>query len=1263
MAPPLPPAAASLPLPVAYFGSTSLRLLDWNQHAARLFDLPYTPNQAPPLSADDLLSKGDDGDADVKSSLERWVRQTSELGWGESVVVEYGSKEDSGAGPPVKRAEVLVSFTPPPADDPQAEGIYSILFVRPAAPSLASLLPLTLPSDTASIASPATSVSATSSFEPSYAPVFSPASSTSSLLPAHTSAVFSSASPPAVHASTLANAGLVRTAAAVSSASGSSGGSSSASSSSRRAQRTLTGHDRRNLPVPPDVAQMLAHATNSIKAPTTLSPVPSSPGSADGSAVSSPPPPHSTTPSNLSVPSPTLSTATTASSTSLPLQPPSGLPSRTADFATRRSSFDTRYNKLMDSVNESHANPSGSLYRLADSEEEARSARSGTASPNASPAESAVPPSLAMPAEPPVTPASSTFPPLPSPSVPETAPPATAPPFSPPPPETSWSRPIVREAAELLSGKRRSRLGDGAFSSQDEGEEADPGWPPSSLKSPQRSPERAAVPLPSPSEADEDARAELQMEREEDSAVEEDEGEGETPPPVPAKDASPDEAIAKEDEGAQKRLPLSFDQMTKAVETVPQILFIADPDGRVLWLNKSWYTYTGQDPTYALDEQSWLRCFHPDDLPSAFACYLGAMKTGKDFWFEYRIKAANGDLRWHVCAGRAYKDPETGVIEHWYCTITDTEELVTTRHDALLIKERTQAVLEGSDLFLLTVDTSGRITFCEGRRPSCLPEGRDPGAPIVGSVFEELWPDQELNDGVRKVLDEEQDTVEVETTQIDEDGSEHHHRYRLVPLRGDPSIPSSHPDAIAVTGVIIVGRDVTELVLAETEVARSRAEKAQLEASEFAAREASRLKTEFLTTVSHEIRTPIASILGIMELLIADDITPEQKELVEKAVRSGENLLDLVGAVLDVRKVETGELVLEAAPFLLSEALSDARLFSVIAQKKGLTFVEEIGSPLYEGTLLADRLRLQQILNNALANAIKFTHQGSITFRLHQVAESESTVTVEFVVEDTGVGIAPEVLPTLFVPFRQADASTARRYGGSGLGLTIAKKLVELMSGTVTLTSPGAHLGTRMTIRVPLQKAPLLDVRDFVGTPHPVRPSSQQQAEDLRLKDESVEEVRKRRRPEEVRILLAEDNELIREIVVRTLRGRKFQIDAVEDGGQCLEQVEKQHYDVVLMDGQMPHLDGYEATRAIRAHADPRIRNLRIIALTASAIAGDRERCLKSGMSSYLAKPVRAKELEAAIWQQVELAERNSPADETIAATHPGSSPSIPSLA
>jgi len=322
--------------------------------------------------------------------------------------------------------------------------------------------------------------------------------------------------------------------------------------------------------------------------------------------------------------------------------------------------------------------------------------------------------------------------------------------------------------------------------------------------------------------------------------------------------------------------------------------------------------------------------------------------------------------------------------------------------------------------------------------------------------------------------------------------------------------------------------------------------------------------------------------------------------------------------VLDMGKVEAGKVELERRPFHLSEVIRDARLHSFAAQKKGLVFHDKIGS-LFNGPVIGDMPRVRQILTNLLANAIKFTGVGSVSLEVFEEVETSVAVIVRFVVEDTGIGIKSEAIPNLFQPFHQADASTARKYGGTGLGLCIAKNLAELMGGTIELQSTYGE-GTKMTVTLPFEKA--------AGSP---AASSISDASSPGWPGPQMPTVRR----EDLWILLAEDNELNSEIVEKTLKKMKFNVKAVKNGHEAVQAMYERRWDIVLMDGQMPNMDGYEATRVIRSSSDPAIRSTTIIALTASAIQGDREKCLEVGMNDYLAKPVRAKSMEEMILQHL----------------------------
>ena len=312
---------------------------------------------------------------------------------------------------------------------------------------------------------------------------------------------------------------------------------------------------------------------------------------------------------------------------------------------------------------------------------------------------------------------------------------------------------------------------------------------------------------------------------------------------------------------------------------------------------------------------------------------------------------------------------------------------------------------------------------------------------------------------------------------------------------------------------------------------------------------------------------------------------------------------------------------------------------------QGVAYIEDVGK-LHPGPLLGDRGRLRQVITNGLSNAAKFTDAGSVTFRVRQIDETPTSIRLQFTILDTGCGISAAVLPTLFQPFRQADSSTARRYGGTGLGLTISRELMTLMGGTIELDSKVGK-GTAMVVTVRLDKdleAP--SSADSEPGPHVVIDQGGFSVADFREAEGSHScrdpadaqrlERRSERRSETVTILVAEDNQLLRSLLVRMLTKLQFNVVAVGDGALAVEEVHRRKVDVILMDGQMPVKDGYQATREIRGDPDAVIASIPIVALTASAFKGDRERCLEAGMSHYLSKPVRTRELEQAIWDQLD---------------------------
>ncbi|GFF40540.1 LOW QUALITY PROTEIN: peroxide stress-activated histidine kinase mak3 [Aspergillus udagawae] len=416
--------------------------------------------------------------------------------------------------------------------------------------------------------------------------------------------------------------------------------------------------------------------------------------------------------------------------------------------------------------------------------------------------------------------------------------------------------------------------------------------------------------------------------------------------------------------------------------------------------------------------------------------------------------------------------------------------------------------------------------------------------------------------------------------------------------------------------------------LAEAMAAEQKANVAKAEALHHAklAEEAAKAKSSFLANISHELRTPLNGVIGNSELLLSSPLPEAQLEMAESIRMSANLLLAVINDILDFSKVEANKMQLHIVPFDVERMVMDVVRSIPTDSRNGprssdVHLVHDI--QLQETRhVCGDPVRLRQILGNLVGNSLKFTEKGSITIGARTEHESEDSVRLSFWVADTGIGIPAALIPRLFRPFTQADASTARRFGGTGLGLSICKLLVELMGGTVDLKST-EHVGTTVSFSVALPKA----IPGDSGRTTPTWSSDGgqgaiDQQPHLELLDLS------NIRLEDLRVCIAEDNLINQKITVQFLKKLGFaQIDTYNNGLEAVEGIQRQAsrdqpYHMILMDVQMPVMDGYDATRRLRQHPMDAVRRILIIALTASAIQGDQERCLASGMNDYLAKPV-----------------------------------------
>jgi TMAO reductase system sensor TorS len=369
-----------------------------------------------------------------------------------------------------------------------------------------------------------------------------------------------------------------------------------------------------------------------------------------------------------------------------------------------------------------------------------------------------------------------------------------------------------------------------------------------------------------------------------------------------------------------------------------------------------------------------------------------------------------------------------------------------------------------------------------------------------------------------------------------------------------------------------------------------------------AAEAASRAKSEFLATMSHEIRTPMNGILGMARLMLDDPMTPTQRERVETLTTSAEALLTILDEILDLSKLEAGRLEFEKVPFKLKGITDGVRmLMHSRASSAGLELIVEV-DPSVPVWLAGDAGRLRQVLLNLVGNAIKFTHKGSITVSIRRVGGTTERTELEFSVLDTGIGIGDEALDRLFQSFSQADSSISRRFGGTGLGLAICKRLVEAQGGEIGVSSEVGN-GSRFWFRLtfPVAAAPQEVQGADAGTNLPP-----------------------------LRILLAEDNLINQKVAIGFLSKGGHTVTVASNGREAVNLVHSGDYDVVLMDMQMPEMDGLAAARAIRQLGGSRAQ-VPIIALTANAMQGDAERCHAAGMDAHTGKPIVPRTLFATI--------------------------------
>jgi PAS domain S-box-containing protein len=651
------------------------------------------------------------------------------------------------------------------------------------------------------------------------------------------------------------------------------------------------------------------------------------------------------------------------------------------------------------------------------------------------------------------------------------------------------------------------------------------------------------------------------------------------------------------------------------------MLCIAGFDGYFKRLNPAFERILG----YCLDEllaRPFLYFVHSDDREATKTATDRLVGGGDVVSFENRYRCKDGSYRWMLWMATPFVKQQL-----IYATARDITERKAMEETLARERNLLRALMDNLPDHIFVKDTASRFLMANAATLHSL--GASHQEEVLGKtdfdflgreVAERFYRDEQ------EIFRSAQPLMNHEELLIDHAGQQKWLVTTKVPLRDSSG---------EIFGLVGMSHDISR---------RKRMEEQWRQAKE-TAEVANRAKSEFLARMSHEIRTPMNGILGMTELSLETDLTSEQRDYLQMVKDSADGLLTIINDILDFSKIEAGKLELEPAPFALRESLDDmVRPLAVRAQQKGLELTYRV-CPDVPDCLIGDLGRLRQILVNLIGNAIKFTECGEVVVEVKGQGGQKvlgpssplvSFVELHFAVTDSGIGIPADKQRIIFEPFEQVEGGNNRRYGGTGLGLAISSQLVSLMGGQLDVESPVAPAATASRektlaalalLRAPGSRFHFTARFSLAQEALPVGSSTIRQT--TAIEPEEAPSREEEERP--LRILLAEDNVVNQRLAVRILQKRGHSTVVACNGQEAVSLLERQPFDLILMDLEMPEMSGFEATAAIRAREQERGGHIPILALTAHAMKGDRERCLAAGMDGYVAKPVQPRELYQAI--------------------------------
>jgi len=669
-----------------------------------------------------------------------------------------------------------------------------------------------------------------------------------------------------------------------------------------------------------------------------------------------------------------------------------------------------------------------------------------------------------------------------------------------------------------------------------------------------------------------------------------------------------------------ERLALVARHTTNAV-------MITDSAERIEWVNDAFSLMTGYSDEEARGRKSDELLIGPDsdlEVAETMRARLQAGNSFKGELFCYTKDRQGAWLRWDVQPVH-----DNGTLRHFVGIATDITEEKRGAEALRLSEERWLLALEGSDDGAWDWDIANDTTWFSPRWKALLGYTETEFANNYDSWRKIMHPDDWpwVQATMDAYLTRRTEAYSVECRMQHKDGS-----WRWILTRGKARFSAegrplrmigTHTDVTTwreTEADLRLAREQSEQLNSQLEDAIGRAQQSALEANL-----ASQAKSEFLAVMSHEIRTPMNAVIGFTSLLLDTQLTAEQRDWLRTVRSSGEALLTIINDILDFSKIESGRLELEQQQVSVRQCIDDVvSLLSDQARRKNLELRAVVNSRV-PSWITTDGTRLRQVLLNLIGNAIKFTERGEVEVSIFGETGPAGESLLGFDVRDTGAGIAPDRLDRLFKPFSQADSSTTRKYGGTGLGLAICRSLAKLLGGSVEVArTSSAGTTFHFTIAcVPCDMMPDVLLSDLAlgGNGRATRPPMA-----VAKTDENGTHL------QPLRIIVAEDNAVNQKLLQQLLKRLKFEAEFVSNGIECLELLRNGTYDIVLMDCQMPEMDGYEATRRVRAGTGGEVhKGIRIIALTAHAMAGDREKCMEAGMDDYLTKPIQPAQLVAAL--------------------------------